>query len=1044
MDDSAKEIIKNIVQLKFRPGTQETARQLGQEQPLRAELFSVEQMAEFAKGLAGRHELAAARGPDHLLPRLNENEKLLLESYQLLREEAVKKNPLLPADEWFLDNFYLVEEQIRLTRTHLPKAYSRELPTLATGKSAGFPRVYDIALEVIAHGDGRVDSGSISAFVDAYQTAGTLKLGELWAIPIMLRLALIENLRRVAARITAGRTDRKLAGYWAGRMITILEKDPKSLVLEMADMARSDPPMSSAFVAELTRFLQGQGPALALPLTWMEQRLAEDGMNSERFVRLENQRQAEDQVSISNSISSLHFIHAMDWREFVETQSRVEQSLRRDPMDIYRRTDFATRDHCRHRIELLAKRSSCPEAAIAAMALELAQVAAVQQGLESHEAHVGYYLLDQGLAQLEAKVNPHYTLGEHLEKSVKRNASLVYLGAIGLLSLAMAWGILWPMREATLWFWSVAVMTLSVATQPAVALVNWLANRLVKPNEIPRMDYSHGLPPEARTLIVVPCLLYDPQRIAGLLDNLEILYLANRDPYLHFGLVTDFKDANRENVPEDEALLAGIKAGIDHLNAQYSSEQQERFYLFHRPRRWNPREKCWMGWERKRGKLENLNAVLLQGIPEKGTVIVGEPSILTQIKYVITLDEDTRMTLDSARTLVATMAHPLNKAHVDQSANMVTRGYGILQPRVGAIPADKSKTWFSQLFGGEENIDPYSLAVSDTYQDLFLEGSFVGKGIYEVEVFQKVLAQRLPENRILSHDLLEGGYLRSGLVSDVVLYENYPAEYLTDAGRRYRWIRGDWQIARWLMPTVPGRKGILRNPLSVLYRWKIFDNLRRSLIAPGAMALLILGWWDGSFAALITAGVGVVYFLPPVCTSLIAILTQKPREMSFGIHSRDTVQGLARQMASATFRVAWLAFEAYYSLEAIGRTLFRLWISHQHLLQWTAAHDSRRKDHGGFPGIVSAMWGAPALALLLAGILEWRHPEAVHWSAFVLGLWFMSPVVTWLISRPSVSRSMQLPAEQSLFLRKLTRRTWRFFESFVREEDHFLPLENDQ
>lgn len=1045
MDESTREKIKNLLQLKIHATPEETARKLGAEQPLRAELFSIEQMSIFAKSLAREHKLATVRGADRLLPRLNENENLLQETYQFLLSKAAKKNPLLPADEWFLDNFYLIEEQISLTRKHLPKAYSRELPLLASGKSAGFPRVYDMALEVIAHGDGRVDAGSISAFVDAYQAAVTLKLGELWAIPIMLRLALIENLRRVAARITAGKIDRKLAGYWADRMVAMVGKDPKNLVLEMADMARSEPPMSSAFVAELTRFLQGQGPALALPLTWIEQRLEEEGLNIESLVRLENQRQAEDQVSISNSISSLRFLHAMDWREFVETMSRVDQILRRDPLDVYHRADFSTRDECRHRIEYLSKRSRRAEEEIAGAVLELAQAAAARLGPENCEGHVGYYLLDQGLARLEKDLRTRFTPGERVLRFIKRHAFVFYVGAIGFLTLGFSGGMLLPLRQAPRWFAAAAaLLLLVVASRPAIALANWLANVLIKPRGLARMDYSQGLPPDVRSLVVIPCLLSNPKRVDGLLENLEILYLANRDPHLHFGLVTDFKDAPSETMPEDDSLLASVKHGIEDLNERHPSEQRERFFLFHRARRWNSREKCWMGWERKRGKLENLNHILQQTAPEKGTLIVGEPSVLPQIKYVITLDEDTQMTLDSARTLVATMAHPLNWPQIDQRTNRVARGYGILQPRVQTVLADKPKTWFARLFGGEEGIDPYTLAVSDTYQDLFQEGSYVGKGIYEVAAFQKVLAQRLPENRILSHDLLEGGYVRSGLVSDVVLYENYPADYLTDAKRRCRWIRGDWQIARWLLPGVPGPEGILCNPLRILYRWKIFDNLRRSLVAPGMVALLLLAWLQGSFAVLFTLGAGLVYFLPPVLNALAAFVFRKPRELSFEIHGRDVVRGLARHLAAAMLGLAWVVFEAYYSLGAICRTLFRLWISHERLLKWTTSNDSREKTRSGLGDIVKSMWAAPALALMTGIGLAWYCPERLVWSGWILGLWFLSPWMTWLISRPSSLRATQIPAEQILFLRKLARRTWRFFETFVREDDHFLPLDNIQ
>ncbi len=1045
MNESIRDKIKNLLLFKIRSRPQETARDLSNEQPLQAELFSLEQMAEFAKSLARWHELEKTRGPDRLLPRLNENEKLLLEAYQLLQDEAAKKTPLLPADEWFLDNFHLIEEQIRLARKHLPKSFSRELPTLTIGKTAGFPRVYDMALEIIAHGDGRVEAGSLSAFVDAYQSLVTLKLGELWAIPIMLRLALIENLRRVATHITAGKLDRRLAGFWANRMITVVEKDPKNLVLEMADMARSNPPMSSAFVAELARRFQGQGPNLVLPLTWIEQHLSEDGLNIEQLVGLENQRRAEDQVSVSNSIFSLRFIHAMDWREFVETMSRVERILSRDPMDAYPRTDFTTRDRCRHRVEILAKRSSCSEETVATRALELARSAAKIHGQEDRTAHVGYYLLNRGQAKLEQALRPRFTLGEHCERLVLRFALFFYLGAIGVLTLGFAGLFLWNIRAASLGYFGLAAMLLLiVASQPAIDLVNWLVGRLVKPRGLPRMDYSKGLPPEASTLVVVPCILSNPQTVAGLLENLEILYLANRDSHLYFGLVTDFKDAPQATLPEDDALLEAVKAGIKHLHDRYPSEQGARFYLFHRHRRWNPQEACWMGWERKRGKLVNLNTILRNGLPEPGTLIVGEASILDQMKYVITLDADTRLTLDSARTLVATMAHPLNRPRVDPVANRVDDGYGILQPRIGTIQADARKSWFARLFGGEEGIDPYTLAVSDTYQDLFQEGSFVGKGIYDVEAFQKVLAHRFPENRILSHDLLESGYARSGLVSDVVLYENYPEDYLDDAQRRARWIRGDWQIVRWLLPGAPGPQGVLRNSLRKLYLWKIFDNLRRSLVAPAILGLLLLGWLNSPWTGLLTAGVVLVFFLPSLLTTLAALMFQKPRELLFAMHVRDTLQELARHLGRAIIRLALLAFEACTSLEAISRTLYRLWISRKHLLNWTQSSDSGHAATQRFSDIWKSMWMAPSLALLAGIVIVWRDPAFLGTSVVVLALWFSSPLAVWLISRPPVRYTTGLSSDQSAFLRKLARRTWRYFETYASEDNHWLPLDNVQ
>ncbi|HCY36630.1 MAG TPA: cyclic beta 1-2 glucan synthetase [Candidatus Margulisbacteria bacterium] len=1011
------------------------------EQPLRAELFSMEQMAEYAKGLAQRHEHEIIRSPDRLLPRLYENEKLLLETYQLLQVEAVKNNPLLPAEEWFLDNFYIIEEQILISRKHLPKSYSRELPSLKTGKTKGFPRVYAMALKVISHGDGRVDEVGLSAFVDAYQTTVTLTLGELWAIPIMLRLALIENLRRVATRIAASKLDRKLGDYWADRMTTVSEKDPKNLIIEISDMARSSPPMSSAFVAALARRLQGQ--SLALPMTWIEQRLTEFGFNVEQMVHMENQRQAEDQVSVSNSIASLRFLTAIDWRGFVEALSKVEQTLSFDPMGVYSRSDFATRDRCRHRVELLAKRCSLPEKDIAARALDLAQQSVAVNGLDNRMSHVGYYLLDHGIVQLEQLVKPKFTIREQLERFICRFPLFLYLSSIGLFTLLFMGIILLNIHHIPgLPLCLTGILVLIGASQPAVNLVNWLTARLINPGGLARMDYSKGIPPEARTLVVVPCMLSSPENISSLLENLEVLYLANRDNLLHFGLVTDFQDAPQEQLSEDNNLFEAAKTRIEDLNARYPQDQAEKFYLFHRPRQWNPQENCWMGRERKRGKLENLNIIICGGMPEPGTVIVGDTSILELVKYVITLDTDTQLTLDSARTLVATMNHPLNRPQYDDESKSVCAGYGILQPRMENSMNAVSKSWLVKLFGGQVGIDPYTLAVSDVYQDLFREGSFVGKGIYDVDVIHKVLTKRFPVNRVLSHDLLEGGYVRSGLVSDVVLYEHYPSHYLADAQRRHRWIRGDWQIARWLCARVPGLDGTIKNPLGSIYRWKIFDNLRRSLIAPALITLLAIAWLMPLSAGLFTFLFLAMFFLPPCLFAVVAVLFQKPQELLFLIHVRYIFQDLYRNLARSMIRLALLPYEAYYCLDAIIRTWFRLWITHKNLLIWCPSNNSSHNSMG-----LAHVWKSMGMLSALSfgvGLIILGKPEIQLAPLALIVLWFFSPLLVWFISSPQVVHINNILPEQTLFLHKLARRTWQFFDSFVNEEDNWLPVDNVQ
>jgi len=1036
-------------------GSDPALKYAGDELPLRSELFSADQMRQHGKVLAGVHRLEPGRPRDRLLARLAENESLLLQVRNLLTEAIKADRRITPAGEWLLDNFYLIEEQIRTARRHLPKGYSRELPRLLNGPSAGLPRVYDIALETISHGDGRVDPENLSSFVAAYQTVTALKLGELWAIPIMLRLALIENLRRVAARIAAHRIDRNRADHWADQMTEIAAKDPKSLILTIADMARSNPPMVSSFVAEITRRLQGQGPALALALTWIEQRLSESGLTIEQLVRSENQQQAADQVSMSNSIGSLRFLSAMDWREFVETMSLVEQTLGEDPADVHGKMDFATRDLYRHVVEETAKDSPHSESEVARRAIQLAREGASRKGGDDREAHVGFYLIDEGLAQLERAAEVRLSPAEALRKFSRRFPLLLYAGAILLMTAIFAGGLAAKAYVGGVRGWALGLLgllSLLCAGHLAVALVNWLATLLATPRPLPRMDFSKGIPPQLRTLVVVPTMLTSTQNIEDLVEALEVRFLANRDDHLHFGLLTDFRDAGEETLPEDEPLLRLARQRIEELNQKYPSPDGDTFFLFHRPRRWNPIEGIWMGYERKRGKLADLNGLLRGGANgatgDHFALIVGETTVLSNVKYVITLDTDTQLARDSAWQFVGAMAHPLNSALYDEDRQRVVAGYSILQPRVAVSLPGTNRSRYARMCASEPGIDPYTRAVSDVYQDLFGEGSFIGKGIYEVDAFERALSGRFPENRILSHDLLEGCYARAGLLSDVQLYEEYPAGYGADVSRRHRWIRGDWQIARWLLPSIPGpgpgpdaRPG--KNPLSMLSRWKIFDNLRRSLTAAALTLLLLLGWTVLPSAWFWTLAVIGIILIPSLITSALNLL-QKPGDVTLGQHLAAAAHSTGLHLVQAAFTLVCLPYEAFFSLDAVVRTVWRMLITHKRLLEWNPSGDSDRNSRTDLGGSYRTMWIGPLVAAAAAITLAASKPAALAVAGPILVLWLASPAIAWWISRPLARRREKLTTDQTLFLRKVSRKTWAFFEAFVGPNDHWLPPDNYQ
>jgi hypothetical protein len=681
------------------------------------------------------------------------------------------------AAEWLLDNFWVIEQQIVLARRHLPPGYSRQLPQLASGPSAGFPRVYDMALELISHLDGRIDAETVTGFVMAYQDVHALKLGELWAFPIMLRLALLENLRRVVSRIARRREERDAAVLWSDRIVEAAGEATERLPRILAELADAPLRLTSPFVEEFTERLQGQGPAVAFILTWLEARLAERGTNATQLLHDDGRTQGADRISMGNSVSSLALINAMNWREFVESASVVERTLREDPSGVYENQDFATRDRYRRVVETVASKSARDESAVAREAVRQAEAGAAGLGTADRRAHVGYALVDHGRVALERAVRARLSAAGLWGRIGQTGRLAIYLGAIVLVMSPPTWIVLHAQglffRRCTA-FWLLSAGGLIALSALAVSVVNLWVTWIVPPQTLPRLDFSKGIPPDHRTMVVVPTLLTDAAGIQEMLEALEIRYFGNRDANLFFALLTDFHDAPAPSMPADEDLLTAVRSGVTALNERHGGTLRSIFFLFHRPRTWNPHERLFMGYERKRGKLEQLNAFLRGGAQGAFSETIGDVSILPTIKYVLTLDADTKLPRDTARRLVGNLAHPLNRPVYDVARGRVVAGYGILQPRVAIGLESAGRSPFARLSAGEAGLDPYTHEVSDVYQDLFGEGSFVGKGIYDVDAFRAAVEGRFPENLILSHDLLESGYARAGLVTDVELIEEHP------------------------------------------------------------------------------------------------------------------------------------------------------------------------------------------------------------------------------------------------------------------------------
>jgi cellobiose phosphorylase len=1052
--DSIKETIMSIKDFGAATRARHALRNDKNTELLRSELYSLNQLTLHAAKLAGLHTLDPHPGPDMLLPRLADNARVLRAAYAVVTQAATEGGRIVPAEAWLLDNFYLIEQQIGLARRHLPRGYSRQLPRLAAGPTAGFPRIYDLALELISHMDGRIDNDNATQFVAAYQTVEPLTLGELWAFPIMLQLAVLENLRRVGLRIARRREERDAAVVWADRMLATAEQEPKKLILLLAEFANADVPLTAPFVEEFHCRLQTQGASMAFIQTWVAQKLLEQGVTATQLSEAAGRTAATNQLSIANSIGSLRFIGAMDWREFVESLSVVEQTLREDPAGMHALQDFATRDRYRHVIENVARGSRQNEPAVARQAISLARAAAQRSGAGDRSAHVGYYLLDEGRPSLERAVGCRLSFAAWAGRTSSLGRLCCYLGCIALVTAGVTWAILGALGSFVPGDWRFWLLVLTGAfggSALAVALVNYAATLVLPPRSLPRLDFSKGIPDAHRTMVVVPTLLgslEDPQR---LLEALEIRYLGNRDSNLFFALLTDFPDADTPGLPGDAALLEAARTGIAALNATYRDDRPDIFFLLHRPRVYNPYERTWMGFERKRGKLEQFNALLRGEAADAFAEIVGNTALFASIRYVITLDTDTQLPRDAARALVGNMAHPLNRPVYDTAKGRVVAGYAILQPRVSISLTSAGQSRFSRLYAGEAGIDPYTREVSDAYQDIFGEGSFIGKGIYDVDAFRLAVDGRFPENRILSHDLLESGYARSALVTDVDLIEEHPASVAADASRRHRWIRGDWQLAGWLLPWVPGPAGpdgtpVRRqpNPLTALSVWKLCDNLRRSLVPSALCTLLAVGWLLGPGPAWYwTLTVLAVVFLPSLTGAAIELI-RKPGERSWPAHLRQTGQSIGRPLLLALLTLAFLPYDALLGLDAMAGSGLRMLFTRRGLLLWHGPAYARRNARRTLADFVVEMWFAPVLAATLALAVALGRPAALPACAPILLLWLLAPMTAWWLGRPLAAPKQVLAPDQRLFLRGTARRTWRYFTDFVGPQDNWLPPDNFQ
>ncbi len=1005
--------------------------------PLRGELLNLERLEERARVQASELEIVrSAGGARAHRARLRDNSRVLHRAYAAFADD-VKQEAIPPAAEWLLDNFHILEAETLNVERDLPASYFRELPKLQAREWRRIPRVYAMALEVVRHSDARLDAHRLERFLAAAQTASALSLGELWAWPSLVKTALIENLRRLCDELLAARDGRAEAA----RTLEPLERSDAEPELPQL--------LSTPFVVELLSRMREYGPRVAALRLRLEERLAAEGRTSEDAIRAEQQAHASAQVSMGNTISSLRFCATHDWSRFVERVSLVEQVLQRDPSGAYGRMDFASRDRYRQAVEELADPWGPAQLEVALRAIEAAR--ASDPKAEERAGHVGFHLIGPGRRRLETTVAHRSPLKRRLRRAVFAHATLAYLGSVSALTLlltlaALAWGEdAGGSRAVLAWL---ALLTLGPASDLAVSLVQRLVAGLARPRRLPRLTFEDGVPESSRTMVVIPTILDSVAGAADLVEHLEVQALGNVDPNVHFAILGDFRDSVEAQDADDAAILETARAAVERLNKRYGNGRADRFYLFHRERRFSPSEGLWMGWERKRGKIEEFVRLLRGDSHTSYAFQFGDTDVLSRVRYLITLDRDTRLPRDTARTLIGIASHPLNRARFDPRLRRVVEGYGILQPRVSVTFESAAGSLFARLYAGHTGVDPYTLAVSDTYQDLFGEGIFTGKGLLDVDAFAASLEGRVPENALLSHDLFEGLHARTALVSDVEIVDEYPASVLAHARRQHRWVRGDWQILFWLLPWVPTRGLMERNTLPLISRFKIFDNLRRSLMAPAHLAFLAGAWtfFPGHPAWWTLAELGLLAF--PLWLAFAEAL--RPRGPDRDVLARSVLEQAGTALAQWAITLTFLAYNAAEMIHAIGLTLVRLLVTQRRLLEWETAASVAARAAGliGLAGIrvfFAQMVASPAIALTLAFAMIVARPEALPVALPFLALWIVAPALAYLLSRPvPARRRAPLGERDRAALRRLARRTWRYFDDLVGPDDHFLPPDNLQ
>jgi hypothetical protein len=1020
--------------------------------------LSSEELEGHAKRIAIEHAVSIKkRSLKSPIVRMNENYKFILNVYQDLNDDLQKKAAVPPASEWLLDNFYIIEKQVKGMRRDLKKSDYNRLPILKSGPLKGQIRIFAVAVELVAHTDGQIDEKILTDYLKAYQSHAVLFDREIVALPMMMTLALIENIRVLCEEIKNTQNQWHKADKIFAKWLENEDDDTKKTIKLFEDSLQSLDEANPSFVEHLFYRLRRSGRSYVEVLRTMDENLNKLGATTEEITQKEHGAQSVNTISMGNTITSIHFFSALDWSELFESVSMVEQILKQDPDGTYPLMDIATRSHYRTIVEELALGFGVSEIYLAKQAVQFATTAYTSRD-ESQLAdtavqktwHVGYYLIGKGLKSLENKEKKINSFRPKAENMGIKNPGVLYLGSMGLITLlflfiAVRYSNFTAPSHLVLFSVLAIIAVLIPATEIAVAAVNWIVCNALKPAFFPRLQLREGIPESMSTIVAVPTLLSDKKRVTELLAGLESHYLSNREEHLYFALVGAFSDADKSVMKDDPGIIETALAGISELNLKYAPTGSDKFYFFHRDSQYNEKNDKWFGWERKRGALMEFNDLILGATDTSFAYVSARKPPFDHIKYVITLDSDTILPMGMAKKMIATMAHPLNQPVIDSERGVVVEGYGLMQPRIEVENESSNKSLFSRIFTGQEGIDPYATAISDVYQDLFGEGIFVGKGIYDLAVFQTIMRDAIPDNTILSHDLLEGSYVRTGLVTDLKLVDSYPSKYNSFSARLHRWVRGDWQLVPILFRKIFDRRhDKIFNPLSRLSKWKMFDNLRRSLVPPSLMLLVFLSFSVLPGSIFFWLGFFLLPQIFPLVMGVIGYLVSARFGNDRIKRYMPVMFGLKAVLMQFLLVLIFLPYQAWLMSHAIVVTLTRVFITRKNLLEWVTADDTEKFQKNSLGAYLFTMKAALIQAPIVVILALLFKPETLILSLFFLVIWISSPFIAWFISRDQPEKVLELSESEAHELGRITRKTWRYFEDFANAKSHYLIPDNYQ